>query len=101
MELLELLRNAGATVSAYDPMASAEEYQETTTKPLAKDPYDMATGCHGVLVVTAWPEFANLDWQKLQSVMAAPYIFYDTRNFLLKQEADIRAAGFTYTGVGR
>ena len=101
MELLSMLRAAGVTVTAYDPLSSPEEYREATGQTLAVDAYEMARGCQAIIMVTAWPEFANLDWLRLKSVMAPPYIFYDTRNFLMDKEPLIRAAGFTYAGVGR
>jgi UDPglucose 6-dehydrogenase len=48
--------------------------------------------------VTEWPEFAELDWTAVAASMVNPLIV-DGRNFL-DAEA-VRAAGFTYEGIGR
>ena len=50
------------------------------------------------MLVTEWPEFADLDWPALARAMRGRLVV-DGRNFL-DPEA-MRAAGFTYEGVGR
>ena len=55
-------------------------------------------GADAAILVTEWPEFAELDWAALGGRMANPLII-DGRNFL-DPEA-LRDAGFTYEGIGR
>jgi UDPglucose 6-dehydrogenase len=51
------------------------------------------------VLVTEWPEFAELDWAgEVKPRMRTPLVV-DGRN-LLDPEA-MRAAGFTYEGIGR
>ena len=51
------------------------------------------------MLVTEWPEFRELDWAgEVKDRMAQP-IVVDGRNFLDREE--LRAAGFTYEGIGR
>ena len=50
------------------------------------------------MLVTEWAEFAELDWPALAATMANPLLI-DGRNFL--DPATLRAAGFTYEGIGR
>ena len=50
------------------------------------------------MLVTEWPEFAQLDWNEVASVTSGRLIV-DGRNFLDGGAA--RAAGFTYEGIGR
>jgi UDPglucose 6-dehydrogenase len=55
-------------------------------------------GADAAILVTEWPQFAELDWEELAGTMANPLIV-DGRNFL--DVARIRAAGFSYEGIGR
>ena len=55
-------------------------------------------GADAAILVTEWPEFAELDWASLAERMANPLLI-DGRNFLDPQK--LRAAGFTYEGIGR
>jgi UDPglucose 6-dehydrogenase len=51
------------------------------------------------VLVTEWPEFAELDWvNDVKKLMKTPLVV-DGRNFLERDE--LVAAGFTYEGVGR
>ena len=50
------------------------------------------------VLVTEWPEFAELDWAEVAKRMSNPLLI-DGRNFL-DAEA-VRAAGITYDGIGR
>ena len=54
-------------------------------------------GADAAVLVTEWPEFAELDWAEVAKRMANP-LLVDGRNFL-DPEA-VRAAGFTYEAIG-
>jgi UDPglucose 6-dehydrogenase len=49
-------------------------------------------------VLTDWPEFRDVDWNKLREIMTRPFIL-DGRNLLDAQK--MRAAGFEYVSMGR
>ena len=51
-----------------------------------------------VVIVTEWPEFADLDLDAVKSRMANPVIV-DGRNML--EPRAVRQAGFVYEGIGR
>jgi UDPglucose 6-dehydrogenase len=55
-------------------------------------------GADACVVVTEWPEFAELDWREAGERMRGK-LLVDGRNFL-DPEA-VRAAGFAYEGIGR
>jgi UDPglucose 6-dehydrogenase len=55
-------------------------------------------GADAAVLVTEWPEFAELDWAEVAQVMAKPFVV-DGRNFLDPEK--MRAAGFIYEGVGK
>ena len=101
LEIVEILLKNGVSVSIYDPGAQSNELREKTGLEMSVDPYEMALGCHGVLLVTAWPEFQSIDFVKLISNMSSPYVFFDTRNFLKQNEEAIHVAGLKYIGMGR
>jgi UDPglucose 6-dehydrogenase len=50
------------------------------------------------VLVTEWPELADVDWAAVAAGMRTPF-FVDGRNMLDPQT--MRAAGFTYDGIGR
>jgi UDPglucose 6-dehydrogenase len=92
----------GSDISAYDPTvieplhpARAAALQGVT---LCADPYAAATDVDVVVILTEWPEFKELDLDKMATVMAGRAIV-DTRNLL--DPAVVRAAGLAYDGVGR
>ena len=55
-------------------------------------------GADAAVLVTEWPEFAELDWTGLAGSMATPLVV-DGRNML--GAAAMRQAGFTYESIGR
>ena len=60
---------------------------------------DALDGADAAVLVTEWPEFAELDWAgEVKQRMAQP-IVVDGRNFLDREA--LREAGFTYEGIGR
>ena len=50
------------------------------------------------MIVTEWPELADVDWQKAGERMRGRVIV-DGRNLLDPDE--LRAQGFAYEGIGR
>ncbi len=92
------LRGEGAEVSAFDPVAS-ERAAELLPGVMIKDnPLAALEGADAAVIVTEWPEFAELDLAAVRSTMATPLII-DGRNLL--DGAAVAAAGFVYEGVGR
>jgi UDPglucose 6-dehydrogenase len=57
-----------------------------------------AEGADAIVLVTEWPEFAELDWQRVAEVARGRTVV-DGRNFM--DAETVRAAGFVYEGVGR
>jgi UDPglucose 6-dehydrogenase len=94
------LLDAGAVVVAYDPMPRARERAKAIVGGLqvAETALDALTGADGVGLVTEWPEFAELDWVAIRSVMRGNVVL-DGRNVLPPQL--LLAHGYTYAGFGR
>jgi UDPglucose 6-dehydrogenase len=92
------LEGEGATVVAYDPVAEERARGLLPTVEMASSAMEALDGADGAVLVTEWPEFAELDWGKVAKRMANP-LLVDGRNFL--DPAAVRAAGITYEAIGR
>jgi UDPglucose 6-dehydrogenase len=97
--LVEQLLAAGAKVVATDPVAmEAVRKQIGDRIQYEESNYDCARDADALVLVTEWHEFRRPSLERLKSVMKQPVVF-DGRN--VWAPADMRAAGFTYYGIGR
>ena len=92
------LQGEGATVVAYDPVATGSAAGLLASTEFAADAKQALAGADGAILVTEWAEFADLDWPALAPMMRTP-LLVDGRNFL--DPATLRDAGFVYEGIGR
>jgi UDPglucose 6-dehydrogenase len=96
--LASRLQGEGAIVQAYDPVAEERASEMLTGVAMCDTALDALEGVDAAVIVTEWPEFADLDLGEASKRMANPVIV-DGRNLL---DADaVRAAGFVYEGIGR
>ncbi len=97
--LIEDLLAAGARVSASDPVAIAPAQAVLGDRvALEASAYRCAEGADALALVTEWREYRRPNLQRLREVMREPVVF-DGRN--IWDPAEMRAAGFTYYGIGR
>jgi UDPglucose 6-dehydrogenase len=92
------LQGEGAEVVAYDPVAGGAASELLDSVELAGSALEALDGADAAVLVTEWPEFAELDWAEAAGRMARP-LLVDGRNFLDAEK--LRAAGFEYEGIGR
>jgi UDPglucose 6-dehydrogenase len=92
------LQADGAHVRAYDPIAEDEARKLMVGVEFADSALDAVDGADACIVVTEWPEFAELDWRAVAERMSGSLVI-DGRNFV--DPAVVRAAGFSYEGIGR
>jgi UDPglucose 6-dehydrogenase len=92
------LEGEAAKVVAYDPVAEAVAAPLLPGVEMASSALDALDGADAAVLVTEWPEFAELDWAAVAKKMKTP-LLVDGRNFL--DEAALSAAGITYEGIGR
>jgi UDP-glucose 6-dehydrogenase len=92
------LNAAGARVRAYDPVAEDEARKLIRGVEFSPSALDAVDGADAVVLITEWPEFAELDLRELAARMRGR-LLVDGRNFLDVEAA--RAAGLTYEGIGR
>jgi UDPglucose 6-dehydrogenase len=99
IDVVRALLDDGATVVAYDPVASDRETaQMLPGLERAAKAVDVADGAHALVLLTEWAEFGELDPAVLAERMAYP-ILVDSRNALDRDR--FAAAGFTVAGMGR
>ncbi len=100
--LMEALWQMGATVQAYDPVATGEArriYGERDDLTLfSENPYDALTDADCLVVVTEWRAFRGADVHQIKSKMRGNVIV-DGRNIFVPSA--IKEAGLTYYGIGR
>ena len=92
------LEGEGAEVVAYDPVACERARELLGPVTMAESALEALDGADAAVLVTEWPEFAELDWDDAAKRMARPLIV-DGRNFLDVEV--LRSAGFVYEGIGR
>jgi UDPglucose 6-dehydrogenase len=102
--VIDALLAAGASVRAYDPVASREARRlyangrHAERLIFCKDAYEAAQGADALLIATEWKEFRSPDYDRLKSLLVQPLIF-DGRN--LYDPALMQRLGFEYFAVGR
>jgi UDPglucose 6-dehydrogenase len=92
------LRAAGADVVGTDPRAGISATRADPALDVVTSPLDAAAGADAVLVVTEWPEYADLDWQAIAGEMRGDLV-YDTRD--VADPAAVAAAGLRLERLGR
>ncbi|HMD30944.1 MAG TPA: UDP-glucose/GDP-mannose dehydrogenase family protein [Candidatus Acidoferrales bacterium] len=98
LEILKQLLAEGASVRAYDPQAMKKTEAQYPAVKYCKEPYEVAVGADAVLLLTEWPEFKEIDWQRVHGQMLRPLVL-DGRNLLDPKK--MRDLGFEYHSIGR
>lgn len=104
IDVIHWLTEAGATVRAYDPVATetAKVVLPAEGVIYCEDEYSAATGADAVVVLTEWKRFLDLDMERLRAVMRDPEtsaIVIDGRNLFDPEE--MARLGIRYQGIGR
>jgi UDPglucose 6-dehydrogenase len=98
VDIIRVLKERGATVRAFDPVAMDEARHCIAGIEFASDEYDAIKDADALVIVTEWNQFRALDMQRVKSLLKAPKIA-DLRN--IYEPEDMREMGFEYVGVGR
>jgi UDPglucose 6-dehydrogenase len=85
----------GAVVVAWDPVAHADGLHGVEQVGTVDE---AVRGADAVVLVTEWPEFAELDLAAVAASMRGNTVI-DGRNFLDAEK--MREAGLAYEGIGR
>jgi len=92
------LQGEGVEVVAYDPVAVDAARPLLDRVEFRDSALDALDGADAAVLVTEWPEFAELDWAAAAERMDRPLLI-DGRNFL--DPKLLESAGFEYEGIGR
>ncbi len=98
VDIIRGLSQRGASVIAYDPIATNEAREILPHIEFAADEYEAVAGADALVFVTEWNQFRALDMERIRNSMKVPRIA-DLRN--IYDPTDIREMGFEYVGVGR
>jgi UDPglucose 6-dehydrogenase len=98
LDIARVLIEAGVDVRAYDPAAMDRARELLPQVEFSVDPYALADGADGLVLVTEWNEFRDLDLGRMQASMRIP-VMVDGRN--IYDPSMMRGLGFTYRGIGR
>ena len=100
VDLIRVLTEHGAQVSAYDPSAAAAAAKEMPEQvSLFGDLSMCVDGVQALVLMTEWPEIVEADWAEVARLAAPPRFLFDGRNVL--DPVRMREIGFEYSGVGR
>jgi UDPglucose 6-dehydrogenase len=97
--IAEELTKAGATVRAFDPVATENARKVIGNKiTYCSSAYEVAENADALLLVTEWNEFRHPDFEVIKKELRTPVIF-DGRNIYNPEQ--LRKLGFIYYGIGR
>jgi len=104
IDIVNWLLEAGANVRVYDPVAvpNARKLSPEWEVTYCESEYVAAESSDGVILVTEWKQFYDLDLERLYNQMrdvAGGPVFIDGRNFF--DPTQVEHAGFRYHGIGR
>ncbi len=100
-EVIKDLIKAGATVTAYDPVAMAEARHclaDQAGLTYANNQTDALEGADALVICTEWKEFRSPDFHKLKAKLKT-LVIVDGRN--LYDPKLVRGLGFEYLAIGR
>ena len=102
--LLQALIRAGATITAYDPVAMdaakaefPDEWVSSGQLKFSENQYDALKDADAMILITEWKPFRHPDFELIGKQLKSPVIF-DGRNLY---DPRISESGFRYYGIGR
>lgn len=98
LNIINRLVEVGGVVTAYDPAVADGSDPRLAGIAVVADPYEAVAGAEVLAVLTEWPEFADVDLDRVADAMAARNVV-DARNLLDRES--LKARGFAYDGIGR
>jgi len=98
IELCQRLQKEGAKLRVHDPKAMEKARAVLKDVTYLENMNDVAAGCDALVIATEWPEFKQLDLERVRRELTHPILF-DGRN--LFDPAAMEKLGFIYKSVGR
>ena len=98
LDIVPMLKEAGAELVAYDPEAMGEAAKLLPDLALANSAYEAVDGADAMVIITEWDQFRALDLERIKTAMRGNTVV-DLRN--IYRPEDMEKAGFDYTSIGR
>jgi UDPglucose 6-dehydrogenase len=98
IDVIRMLIQRGAKVSAYDPAAMENTREILPNIHFASNQYEAVTGADALLLITPWNQFRQANLERVRDLLRTP-VLLDGRNIYEPEEA--RKLGFVYAGIGR
>uniref|UniRef100_A0A915AZ54 UDP-glucose 6-dehydrogenase n=3 Tax=Parascaris univalens TaxID=6257 RepID=A0A915AZ54_PARUN len=98
-----------AEIAIYDPKVAERQVRDELSQrcpkekvdglvSVVKDPYEAANGAHAIVILTAWQEFKNLNYDRIYSTMIHPASIFDGR--IIVDRNRLQKIGFNVFTVG-
>lgn len=98
IDIINALKNKGARIFAYDPVAMEKAKKIIPDIKYGKDVYEVSRDADCLAILTEWQEFRDMDLKKIKKLMHQP-IIVDGRNIFEPEK--VRREGFIYVSIGR
>jgi len=100
IDIINILKNCGASFNLYDPIAeeNAKHLIGTENCNYVANNYDVLKDADALIIMTEWHHFRKPDFDRMKSLMKN-FVIFDGRN-LYKKDV-MQKLGFTYISVGR
>jgi len=100
LAIVQMLRGAGSHIKLFDPAAMKNAKLELGEDNIeyCENKYVAMKESDGILILTEWAEFGEIDLSRAKKLLKTPVIF-DGRNML--NPSVVKEAGFEYHGIGR
>jgi UDPglucose 6-dehydrogenase len=98
LKIIAQLREKGAQVRAFDPVAGPNALRALPDLDLAAGTYECLEGADALIIVTEWNEFRVLDLERVASILKRKLVV-DCRNIFTP--ALMAEAGLAYASFGR
>lgn len=99
LDIIPMLRELGAFVKAYDPIAYVEAERELGPQAVfSNDLYETVKDTDACLILTEWDDVQKMDKDQIKQLLRSP-ILIDGRN--LFDPAEMKERGFIYQSIGR
>ncbi len=105
LTVIDELTKRGATISAFDPVATAEANRRLAKHPhrnnimIAESQYSVLKNADALLVVTEWSDFRDPDFDRVKELLKPPQTIIDGRN--IWEVSKLKPFGFRYLSIGR
>lgn len=99
LEIMEHFHQKGVALRTHDPKADLKEFRGQPYFEHFSDPYETVKGADALLLLTEWPQYRDLDFEKIFKLMNGSKMILDAKNHL--DGARLKKIGFQYLEIGR